>query len=254
MKRVPALAAIGAGTGRAKIATTLKVGAALPDPPFEFIKREGPAGFDIALMQRIAGKIGRVWQLVRYEGADFNGIFAGLDSGTYDCIASGTTITPVREKIADFCAPYAVSGQSLVVDKTRHPQIRGINNLAGLVIAVQHGNTSEPVAEKLVAEHRAARVHVYAYNEIEKALDDLSSGGCDAFMKLAPVTAWFVRDRPKLKVVQVSITTERLGICVRKGDTALRDAIGQAQAELIADGSLAKLVNDWLGKGARLPG
>ena len=32
------------------------------------------------------------------------------------------------------------------------------------------------------------------------------------------------------------------------------DAIGQAQAELMADGSLAKLANDWLGKGARLPG
>jgi polar amino acid transport system substrate-binding protein len=127
-------------------------------------------------------------------------------------------------------------------------------SLAGLVIAVQHDNTSEPVAEKLVAEHRAARLHVYAYNEIEKALDDLSTGGCDAFMKLAPVAAWFVRDRPNLKVVQVGITTERLGICVRKGDTALRDAIGQAQAELMADGSLAKLVNDWLGKGARLPG
>ena len=27
--------------------------------------------------------------------------------------------------------------------------------------------------------------------EIETALDDLSTGGCDAFMKLAPVTAWF---------------------------------------------------------------
>jgi len=51
----------------------------------------------------------------------------------------------------------------------------------------------------------------------EKALDDLTSGG--AFMKLAPVTAWFVRDRPKLKVVETAITVERLGICVRNGNT-----------------------------------
>jgi polar amino acid transport system substrate-binding protein len=227
------------------------VGAALPDPPFEFIKQSGPSGFDIALMQRIAGKLGRAWQLVRYEGADFNGIFAGLDSGAYDCVASGTTITPAREKVADFCAPYAVSGQSLVVDAA---QVHGIDDLAGLVIGVQHGNTSEPVAEKLVAEHRAARVRIYAYNEIEKALDDLSTGGCDAFMKLAPVTAWFLRDRPKLKVVQVGITTERLGICVRKGNATLRDAIAKAQAELRADGTLAALVKEWLGDGARLPG
>jgi len=132
---------------------------------------------------------------VRYDGADFNGIFAGLDSGAYDCVASGTTITPAREKVADFCAPYAVSGQSLVVDAARLPQVHGIDDLAGLVIGVQHGNTSEPVAEKLVAEHRAARVRVYAYNEIEKALDDLSTGGCDAFMKLAAGHG-MVRARP----------------------------------------------------------
>jgi polar amino acid transport system substrate-binding protein len=131
--------------------------------------------------------------------------------------------------------------------------VHGIDDLAGLVIGVQHGNTSEPVAERLVAEHRAARVRVYAYHEIETALDDLSTGGCDAFMKLAPVTAWFVRDRPKLKVVQVGITTERLGICVRKGDAGLRAAIDKAQAELAAEGTLAALVAEWLGAGARLP-
>jgi polar amino acid transport system substrate-binding protein len=246
----PLVAAGAFATRVAKGAPPLKVGAALPDPPFEFTGQSGPSGFDIALMQRIAEKLGRSWQLVRYEGADFNAIFAGLDSGAYDCIASGTTITPARQKIADFCAPYAVSGQSLVVDITRHPNVHGIADLKGLVIGVQQGNTSQPVADKLVAEHRAAQVRVYAYNEIEQALDDLSSGGCDAFMKLAPVMEWFVRDRPKLKVVEVAITRELLGVCVRKGNTALRDAIGNAQAELTADGTLPVLIKQWLGKGA----
>jgi polar amino acid transport system substrate-binding protein len=232
---------------------TLRVGAALPDPPFELLTKEGPAGFDIALMQRIAEKLGRTWQVVRYSGSDFNGIFAGLDDGSYDCVASGTTITPGRQQVADFCAPYAVSGQSLVVDIVRHPDVHGIADLKGLVIGVQQGNTSQPVADKLVAEHRAAQVRVYAYDEIEKALDDLTTGGCDAFMKLAPVTSWFVRDRPRLQVVETGITVERLGICVRKGDTALRDAINAAQAALAADGTLAALVKQWLGAGATPP-
>jgi polar amino acid transport system substrate-binding protein len=250
---LPLLATSGLGAGAAKGAPPLRVGAALPDPPFEFIGKDGPSGFDIALMQRIAAKVGRAWQLVRYEGADFNGIFAGLDTGAYDCIASGTTITPERQKIADFCAPYAVSGQSLVVDSTRHPNVHGIADLADLVIGVQQGNTSQPVANKLVAEHRAAQVRVYAYNEIEKALDDLSTGGCDAFMKLAPVMEWFVRDRPKLKVVEVGITRELLGFCVRNGNTALRDAIDKAQAELMTDGTLPALIAQWLGRGAAAP-
>ncbi len=238
----------------AKAEPLLKVGAALPDPPFEFMDKDAPSGFDVALMRHIAEKLGRAWQPVRYQGADFNGIFAGLDSGAYDCVASGTTITPEREKIADFCAPYAVSGQSLVVDTTRHPNVHGIADLEGLVIGVQQGNTSQPVANKLVAEHRAARVRVYAYDQIEQALNDLSSGGCDAFMKLAPVMKWFVRDRPKLKVVEVGITRELLGVCVRKGNAALRDAIGKAQAELMADGTIPALIKQWLGEGASAPG
>jgi polar amino acid transport system substrate-binding protein len=167
--------------------------------------------------------------------------------------ASGTTITPERSKVADFCPPYAVSGQSLVADVSRHPNVHGIGDLKGLVIGVQEGNTSQPVADKLVAEHRAARVRVYAYDEIEKALDDLSTGGCDAFMKLAPVTAWFVRDRPKLRVVQTGITVERLGIGVRKGNSALHDRISKAQAALAADGTLAALIKQWLGAGATPP-
>jgi len=232
---------------------TLRVGAALPDPPFELLTKDGPAGFDIALMQGIAGRLGREWRLVRYTGSDFNGIFAGLNDGSYDCVASGTTITPERQEIADFCAPYAVSGQSLVVDIARHPNVHGIADLKGLVVGVQQGNTSQPVANRLVAENRAAQVRVYAYDEIEKALDDLSSGGGDAFMKLGPVTAWFVRERPRLRVVETGITVEPLGVCVRKGDVALREAINTAQAALAADGTLARLVGQWLGAGATMP-
>jgi len=231
----------------------LKVGAALPDPPFELMDREGPAGFDIDLMRPVAATLGREWQLVPYKGTDFNGIFAGLNDGSYDCVASGATITPGRQAIADFCAPYCVSGQSLVVDAGRHPNVHSIDDLKGLVIGVQKGNTSQPVAEKLVAEGRAARVRLYAYDEIETALGDLSSGGCDAFMKLAPVTHWLVRDRPRLKVVQTGITREILGVCVRKGDTALCDAINAAQAALAKDGTLAVLIKQWLGEGATAP-
>jgi polar amino acid transport system substrate-binding protein len=250
---LPLFAATGLGAGAAKGVAPLKVGAALPDPPFELMTKDGPEGFDITLMQKIAEKLGREWRLVPYKGADFNGIFAGLADGSCDCIASGTTITPGRQKVADFCPPYVVSGQSLVVDTGRHPNVHGTADLKGLVIGVQQGNTSQPVADKLVAEHRAARVRVYAYDQIETALDDLSTGGCDAFMKLAPVTAWFVRDRPKLKVVETGITRELLGISVRKGNTALANAIGTAQAALMADGTLPGLIKQWLGAGATAP-
>jgi ABC-type amino acid transport substrate-binding protein len=127
---LPLLGMVRARVGKA--ASLLRVGAALPDPPFEFMTDAGLAGFDIALMQRIAEQLVREWQLIRYTGADFNGIFAGHTDNAYDCIASGSTITPDRERVADFCAPYAISGQSLVVNPSRHPNVYGIADLKGL--------------------------------------------------------------------------------------------------------------------------
>ena len=147
-RRLVTLAMLGVMSVRVgKAASPLRVGAALPDPPFELMSDHGPAGFDVALMQRIAEQLGREWRLIRYTGTDFNGIFAGLNNDAYDCIASGTTITPDRERVADFCAPYAISGQSLVVDPSRHPNVHGIADLKGLVIGVQQGNTSQPVGQ-----------------------------------------------------------------------------------------------------------
>ena len=113
--------------------------------------------------------------------------------------------------------------------------MHGIADLKGLVIGVQQGNTSQPVADKLVAEHRAARVRVYAYDEIKKAHCEVSTGGCNVLMKLAPVTR-MVRARPAEACGRRDrrITRESLGICVRKGNTALSDANGERTS--VADG------------------
>ena len=66
--------------------------------------------------------------------------------------AAGTTVTPEREKKADFVAPYLISGQALAVDTRRLPDVRSVGDLEGLTIGVQQGNTSGPIAEKLVAD------------------------------------------------------------------------------------------------------
>jgi polar amino acid transport system substrate-binding protein len=232
-------------------ALPFRVGSALPDPPFELYENDSRStdsatGFDIELTKAIAHALGRSWELVPYRGSDFNGIFDMLEDDAVDCIASGTTVTPERAARADFCAAYYVSGQSLATDTKRLPNVHGIDDLAGLTIGVQQGNTSQPIANELVARGRAGAVRVYDYHDIGKALDDLSNGGCDAVMKLAPVLTWLVRDRPTLDVVQRGISREEIAIAVRKGNAELRGQIDTAQQSLTADGTLGRLVATWL--------
>jgi ABC-type amino acid transport substrate-binding protein len=235
----------------------LKVGAAIPDPPFELVQGGAPAGFDIDLMRAICAELGLEWRLYRYGGADFEGIFGGLVENSFDCVASGTTITAGREAKADFCRPYLVSGQSLTCNVTHTPEIRSIGDLAGSVIAVQRGNTSQPVAERLKAEGKVADVHIYPYDAIGAMLDDLEAGNFAAVMKLAPVMHWLTRDRSDLRVVEEGITSEKLAVSVRRGNDALRQALDAAQARLAAQGVLDRLLATWIspapGAGAQPP-
>jgi polar amino acid transport system substrate-binding protein len=224
---------------------TLRVGAAFPDPPFNGMPDD--TGLDIDLLTAIAESLGATAEFIPYQGSDFNGIFDELNAGAYDCVAAGTTVTPEREKKALFVPPYVISGQSLAVDTKRLPRVMSIDELDGLTVGVQQGNTSQPIADRLVAEGKAARVRVYDYGSIRSALTGLTTGGCDAFMKLAPVLTELVEPIAGVEVVQRGISVENIAIAVPLGDKTLLSRITVAQAELEADGTLPRIRQKWLG-------
>ena len=222
---------------------TLRVGVAYPDPPFNGV---GDGGLDIDLIQAIATAMGMTVELVAYQGSDFNGIFDELDAGRYDCVIAGTTVTQERQRKAAFAPPYLISGQSVAVDTERLRTVRSIDDLGGLTIGVQQGNTSQLIAEHLVAEGKAKAVRVYDYGSIRAALTDLTTGACDAFMKLAPVLTELVRPFAGVEVVQRNISREEIAIAVSLGDDAMLRRIAEAQAELEDDGTLQGIRRKWL--------
>lgn len=220
----------------------MRVGIAYPDPPFNAMP--GDSGLDIELMTALAAGIGESVEFVAYRGSDFEGIFDGLGSD-YDCVIAGTTVTPVREHKATFLPPYLISGQALAVDTVRLPHVRSIDDLSGLTLGVQRGNTSEPIAEELVVQGKAARVRVYEYGDVRTAVADLASGGCDAVLKLAPVLAELVKAVPGVEVVQRGLSVENIAIAV--ADQTLAARLQVAQAELEDDGTLQRIRRKWLG-------
>jgi ABC-type amino acid transport substrate-binding protein len=223
---------------------TLRVGAAFPDPPFNGMP---DGGLDVDLMGDIATVVGMSVEFIAYDGSDFNGIFDGLGAGDYDCVAAGTTVTTERERRAAFLPPYLISGQSLAVDTNRLPHVRSVDDLSGLTIGVQEGNTSQPIAEQLVAERKAARVRIYDYGNIRAALHDLTTGGCDAFMKLAPVLTELVKPLAGVEVIQRGLSTESIAIAVPLADQSLLSQMTLAQAQLEDDGTLQRIRRKWLG-------
>jgi polar amino acid transport system substrate-binding protein len=229
----------------------IRVGVAYPDPPFNAMP--GGTGLDIDLMTELARAIGEPVDFVADEGisgsdcGDFEAIFDRLGTGGYDCVAAGTTVTPDRERKATFLPPYLISGQALAVDTRRLPHVRSIDDLVGLTIGVQRGNTSEQIAERLVADGKAGRVRVYGYGDVGTAIADLATGECDAVLKLAPVLAELVKAVPSVDVVQRGLSVEHIAIAVAPADRTLAARLQVAQAELEEDGTLQRIRRKWLG-------
>jgi polar amino acid transport system substrate-binding protein len=212
---------------------TLRVGAAFPDPPFNGMPDNARARHRPHDRNRESNR--RHSRIHPYEGTDFNGIFAALNDGAYDCVAAGTTVTPEREKVA------------LAVDTMRLPHIRSIDDLDGLTTGVQQGNTSQPIADRLVAEGKAGAVRVYDYGSIRTALTDLTTGACDVFMKLAPVLTELVKPITGVEVVQRGLSVENIAIAVPLDDQGLLRHIAAAQEELEQQGVLQRIRRKWLG-------
>ncbi|MDR1256164.1 MAG: ABC transporter substrate-binding protein, partial [Spirochaetaceae bacterium] len=84
---------------------TLMVGMEIGYPPLEYYAEDGvtPAGFDVEMGKALAAKLGLQAEFV---DTAWDGIFAGVQTGKYDCIMSSVTITPERLDTLNFTRPY----------------------------------------------------------------------------------------------------------------------------------------------------
>jgi ABC-type amino acid transport substrate-binding protein len=223
----------------------LIVASAYPDPPFDVVENGAESGFDIELMRAICRQLGVTLRPVRYAGDDFNGIFDGLASRSYDAVISGTTITPERSARVRFSQAYLEFNQGVAVNRRLTPSVASRADLRGLTAGIQSGNTSDYVARHLQAEGAIAGIKYYPYHGIAAALDDLEAGRIGLVIKLFPVISWLVKERPQLAVALQVPTHEKLGIAFAKDNEGLCDAVNRALAAVRANGEFARLEARW---------
>jgi polar amino acid transport system substrate-binding protein len=223
----------------------LRVASAFPDPPFEVAAGGKRTGFDAELMRLICDDLGLTLRSVPYTGEDFDGIFDGLEDGSYDAVISGTTITPERERVALFSEPYLQFDQGLAINVRLNPRIKSSRDLYGLVVGIQVGNTSDLVARKLLARGAIRDIKYYPYHGILIALDDLSAGRIGALTKLFPVISWLVKDRSELAVIEQIPTHEKLGIASARSNTGLCQAVNESLEGIKKSGKFEVLRGKW---------
>ncbi|WP_371647850.1 transporter substrate-binding domain-containing protein [Streptomyces mirabilis] len=237
----------GGGQSSAKGVPLVKAGQVttcthLPYPPFQSEINGKVQGFDVALIDLVAGDLGVKQAIVDTPFENFKtGAF--LNSGQCDLAAAGMTITPERKKNVDFSDPYFDATQAVLVDKKS-----GVNSLAdvkakGKKLGAQAQTTGEEYAAKQGFDS-------VSFESSDAVLNGLRTGQVQAVVIDYPVVQGWLKDKANadaFKVVDNLNTGEQYGFTVKKGNTKLLAEINRAIKQAKADGTYKKLYEKWIG-------
>ncbi len=236
----------GAATEGAEFTTleegVLTVGSDIPYPPFEYREGGQLTGLDIDLIKEIATRLNLEVTDDNIVDTSFDTIFSQLAGGRFDVVVAASTITPEREKEVNFSDPYYNSQQSLTINAKEGSDVATLEDLAeGDVVAVQGGTTGKAYAEENVPEG----VEIRSFPEGPDVFTALEAGQVDAAVHDEPTALAEVADRPDLELVDTIDTGEAFGIAVDPSNEPLLEAINQALADMIEDGTYEEIYNKY---------
>ena len=222
---------------------TLIVGFDQDFPPMGFVGDNGEyTGFDLDLAKEVASRLGLEYkaQPVAWDSKDME-----LESGNIDCIWNGFTITG-REDDYTWTTPYMANKQVFVV--ANDSDIKSQADLAGKVVEVQADSSAEAALKENqdLANTFGQLLTTPDYNT---AFMDLEQGAVDAVAMDVIVAGYQIKQRnADFKIFDDSLSEEEYGVGFKKGNTELRDKVQGALEEMAADGTLAKISDEWFGE------
>ncbi len=213
-------------------------------PPFNAVDSSGKLfGFDVDIANALCEKMQADCTIV---AQDWDGIIPGLLAGKYDVIVASMFITEERKQKVSFTEPYYKAAMTYVVPKGSDITDFSDKGLKGKVIGAQAGATQ---GEYVSAVHPSADIRLYrSQDEVNL---DLANGRLDLQVSdLIPMLEWTEKteDGKCCELVGEPITSveyvgDGVGMAVRKEDEDLRKQLNEALAQIVADGTYAK-IND----------
>ena len=211
-------------------------------PPYEMTDDNGNfIGIDVEVAQAIADKLGLELEI---DNMEFTAALEAAQKGKADMVMAGVTVNPEREMVMDFSNSYAKGVQVVIVPE--NSEIKTIDDLEGKKIGTQMGTTGYIYCSDTPENGGYGEENVVAYDNGITAVQALLKGQIDCIViDNAPAQA-FVKENAGLKILDTEYAVEDYAIGFKKGNTALKDAVNEALAELIADGTVQKIVDKYI--------
>jgi len=205
-------------------------------PPYEYHDANDIVGIDVDICRAIAEKLGLELEI---EDIAFDSIIPEVVSGKADLGAAGMTVTEDRKQNVDFSDTYAHASQVIIVREDS--EVAGPDDLAGKLVGVQQGTTGDIYISGDLGDDAVER-----YAKGMEAVQALAQSKIDAVVIDGEPAKKYVEEVAGLKILDDSYTDEDYAIAVKKGNTAMVEAINEALAELKADGTLDEIVAKYI--------
>ncbi|MBL4918227.1 transporter substrate-binding domain-containing protein [Szabonella alba] len=229
-----ALMALTAGAG---LSQTVRMGTEGAYPPYNFINDAGEVdGFERELGDKLCEMTEMTCEWVT---TDWDSIIPNLQSGNYDTIIAGMSITDERMQVIDFTQDYFPATESAYM------ALNDGVDITSAVIAAQTGT----IQASHVAEGGATLLEFATPDETVAAV---RNGEADAVFAdkdyLAPIAA---ESGGQLVMLDADVQLGGgIGMGLRKSDTELKAKFDDAITAMKADGSLNEMITKWFGADA----
>ena len=236
-----------AGASSAAMAD-LKLGvAAEPYAPYSSKDASGKwVGWEIDLMNALCKQMNEKCELVEVS---WDGINPALTSKQIDVIWSSMSITDERKKTIDFSNMYYDTPSNLIGPKDGDKDISP-EHLKGKILGVQVSTTHERYAQKHFAP---AGVEIKTYSTQDEANNDLAAGRVDFVQADSTALDAFLKTDQGQQCCELKGTVPEdssvlgfgVGAGVRKEDTALKEKINAAIAELAKQKTFSEITKNY---------
>ena len=205
-------------------------------PPYEMTTDSGDfEGIDVEIAAAIAEKLGLELDIL---DTDFDSALLAVNQGKSDMVMAGVSVTDDRLLVMDFSDTYATGIQVVIVKEGSDVTM---DNLGEKMIGVQKGTTGWQYCTDDYGEE-----HVTAYDNGLTAVQALVSGKVDCVVIDNAPAQEFVKANDGLAILDTEYANEDYSIGVDKGNAALLDAINGALKELIADGTVQRIIDTYI--------
>lgn len=188
-------------------------------------------GYDVMMAKKICEANGWELEIIR---TDWDSLVPGVQTGIYDAVIAGQSMTETRMKQVDFAGPYFYAS-IVCVAKADSPYANatGLSDLSG-------GSCTAQIAtiwyDSMLPQIEGAQIQTAA-ETAPAMLTALETGTVDFICTDMPTAMGAVAAYPDMKILDFSGSDDgfkvdegeiNIGISVMKGNTALKDAIDSA--------------------------